>query len=195
MRVLSCGLVSPTSSFPLVFASSGGRCRRMRSLRHCWPRARRNRIPRCLIWLDFLDWRRRGAIGRKGLGLIELCEQCERVELWIDPVPNAQLILVQLLDYFHAHAKLAPKLRLVQANVVSGNMLPDELSKWTPAAVEVSGDHLEIASRVWQAYRQPTPRPKSRLDLFRSKAFGALKTHACDTRRARFGSVNRRWSG
>jgi hypothetical protein len=87
--------------------------------------------PAVPYWLDFLDRRRRGAIGRKGLGLIELCEQCERVELWIDPVPNAQLILVQLLDYFHAHAKLAPKLRLVQANVVIGNMLPDALSKWT----------------------------------------------------------------
>jgi hypothetical protein len=42
-------------------------------------------------------------------------------------------------------------------------MLPDELSKWTPAAVEVSRDHLEIASRAWQAYRQPTPRDWSAL--------------------------------
>ena len=52
------------------------------------------RDPAVSYWLDFLDRRRRGTIGRKGLGLIELCEQCERVELWIDPVPNAQLILV-----------------------------------------------------------------------------------------------------
>lgn len=113
--------------------------------------------PAVPYWLDFLDRRRRGAIGRKGLGLIELCEQCERVELWIDPVPNAQLIMVQLLDYFHAHAKLAPKLRLVQANVVIGNMLPDALSKWTQAGVEVSGGAFEAASLAWQAYRRPTP--------------------------------------
>src|SRR5262245_37238441 len=100
--------------------------------------------PAVPYWLDFLDRRRHGAIGRKGLGLIELCEQCERVELWIDPVPNAQLMLLQLLDYVHSHAKLAPKLILVQANVVIGNMLPDALTKWTPAAVEVSRDHFEI---------------------------------------------------
>lgn len=113
--------------------------------------------PAVPYWLHFLDQRRRGVLGRKGLGLIEFCEQCERVELWIDPVPNAQLMLIQLLDYFHSHAKSPSKLTLVQASVVIGNMLPDALSKWTPAAVEVSGDHFKIASRAWRAYRQPTP--------------------------------------
>ncbi|WP_291714664.1 hypothetical protein [Bradyrhizobium sp.] len=113
--------------------------------------------PAIPYWLHFLDRRRRGILGRKGLGLIELCEVCERVELWIDPMPNAQLMLIQLLDHVHSHAKPAPKLMLVQASVVIGNMLPDELSKWTPAAVEVSTDHFEIASRAWQAYRRPTP--------------------------------------
>jgi hypothetical protein len=78
--------------------------------------------PAVPYWLD-----RRGAIGR-GFGLIELCEQCERGELWIDPVPNAQLMLIQLLDYVHSLAKLAPK---------------DALAKWTPAAVEVSGTTLK----------------------------------------------------
>jgi hypothetical protein len=119
--------------------------------------------PTVPYWLDFLDRRRRGAIGRTRLGLIEFCEQCERVELWIDPVPNAQLMLVQLLDYFRSHAKLASKLTLVQANVVIGNMLPDALSKWTRTAVEVSGGHFEVASRAWQAYRQPTPQDWSDL--------------------------------
>jgi hypothetical protein len=114
--------------------------------------------PAVPFWLDFLGRRRRGEIGRKGLGLIEFCEQCERVELWIDPVPNAQLMLVQLLDYFRSHAKLASKLALVQANVVIGNMIPDALSKWTRGAVAVSEDHFDAASTAWQAYREPTPR-------------------------------------
>jgi hypothetical protein len=47
--------------------------------------------PAVPYWLDFLDRRRRGEIGRKGLGLVELCERYEIVELWIDPAPNAQL--------------------------------------------------------------------------------------------------------
>jgi hypothetical protein len=33
--------------------------------------------PAAPYWLEFLDRHRRGAIGRQGLGLIELCEQCE----------------------------------------------------------------------------------------------------------------------
>ena len=36
-------------------------------------------------------------------------------------------------------------------------MLPDALSKWTQAGVEVSGGAFEAASLAWQAYRRPTP--------------------------------------
>jgi len=119
--------------------------------------------PAVPYWLHFLGQRRRGVLGRKGLGLIEFCELCERVELWIDPVPNAQLMLIQLLDYFHSHARSPSKLTLVQASVVIGNMLPDALARWTPAAVEVSKDHFEIASRAWRAWRQSTPQDWSDL--------------------------------
>jgi hypothetical protein len=113
--------------------------------------------PTVPYWLDFLDRRRRGEIGRKGLGLVEFCERHDIVELWIDPVPNAQLVLLQLLDYFRSHGKIASKLMLVQANLVIGNMLPGSLSKWGRAAVEVLKDHLETASVAWQAYQQSTP--------------------------------------
>ena len=37
------------------------------------------------------------------LGLIDLCEPFETIELWIDPDPNAQLILIWLLDYLRPH--------------------------------------------------------------------------------------------
>src|SRR5262249_5785191 len=60
-------------------------------------------------------------------------------------------------------------------SVVIGNMLPDDLSKWAPAAVKVSKDHFEIASRAWQAYRQPTPQDWSDLldqDLSLLRQFG-----------------------
>src|SRR5229473_4233714 len=70
-------------------------------------------------WLDNFDGRR-GEIHRRGLGLIELCQQCETVELWIDPEPNAQLMLIHLLDHFRSHGKTTPRLTLVQADVVIG---------------------------------------------------------------------------
>ncbi len=95
---------------------------------------------------------------RKGLGLIELCQQCETVELWVDPVPNAQLILIWLLDYFRSCGKVASKLSLVQADVVISGKPPEDIANWRPPAVEVTGDHFEAASRAWQAYRTSTPR-------------------------------------
>jgi hypothetical protein len=107
-------------------------------------------------WLDN-SGRRHEEIRRKGLGLIELCEQCDTVELWIDPVPNAQLMLIQLLDHFGSHGKLVSMLTLVQADVVIGSKPPEDLAKWRPPAVKILNDHLEIAGVAWQSYREPTP--------------------------------------
>ena len=109
-------------------------------------------------WLDHFDRGRRGEIRRKGLGLIELCQQCETVELWIDPEPNAQLMLIQLLDYFSSQGDVASRLTLLQADVVIARQRPGALSKWRPPAVKIQNDHLEAASMAWQAYRQPMPR-------------------------------------
>jgi len=107
-------------------------------------------------WLDDTGLRHE-ELRRKGLGLIELCQQCETVELWVDPEPNAQLMLIQLLDHFRSHGKRALPLTLFQADVVIGKMLPETLSEWRPAAVKILDDHLEAASVAWRAYRQPTP--------------------------------------
>jgi hypothetical protein len=107
-------------------------------------------------WLDNSGLRHE-KLRRKGLGLIDLCQQCETVELWIDPVPNAQLVLIWLLDYFRSHASTASKLSLVQADVVISDKPPEDIAKWRPPAVKVLGNHFEMASLAWQAYRQPTP--------------------------------------
>jgi hypothetical protein len=107
-------------------------------------------------WLDD-SGRRHEELRRKGLGLIELCRQCETVELWIDPAPNAQLMLIQLLDHFRSHGKLTSTLTLFQADVVIGEKRPDDLAEWRPPGVKILNDHLEAASVAWQAYRQPTP--------------------------------------
>jgi hypothetical protein len=108
-------------------------------------------------WRDFVRSRYLEEIGAKDLGLIDLCEQCETIELWVDPDPNSQLTLIWLLDYLRHHAKIALKLALVQADVVIGNHRPEELATWRPPAVKILNDHLEAASMAWRAYRQPTP--------------------------------------
>jgi hypothetical protein len=89
--------------------------------------------------------------------LIELCQRYDAVELWIDPEPNAQLILIRLLDYFRSHGDMASKLTLFQADVAIGEYSPEELSESRWPAVTILNDHLVTASIAWQAYRQPTP--------------------------------------
>src|ERR1700730_17075971 len=56
-------------------------------------------------WLDYVSRRIIKELGWKDLGLIELCQRCETVELWMETEPNSQLVLIWLLDYLHSHAK------------------------------------------------------------------------------------------
>jgi hypothetical protein len=109
-------------------------------------------------WLDiFVRGRRLDEKGGKDLGLIDFCERCETIELWIDPDPNAQLILIWLLDYLHHHRNIASKLVLVQTDDAIGNHLSEEVATWRLPAVKILNGHLEQASAAWQAYRASTP--------------------------------------
>jgi len=108
-------------------------------------------------WLDFVRARYLEEIEGKDLGLIDLCERCETIELWIDPDPNAQLTLIWLLDYLRHHAKIASKLTLVQADEAIGGHLPEQVATWRLPAIRILNDHLEQASTAWRAYRAPTP--------------------------------------
>lgn len=108
-------------------------------------------------WLDFVHRRYIEEIGGQDLGLFELCDRCEMVELWIDPDPNAQLQLVWLLDYFRSHGNAALNLTLFQSDVAIGNYRPEEVASWRLPAVRIVNDHLEQASAAWRAYRAPTP--------------------------------------
>ncbi|OIQ67671.1 hypothetical protein GALL_507490 [mine drainage metagenome] len=77
--------------------------------------------------------------------------------MWFDPLPKAQLILVQLLDRLSSHDKIISKLVLFQSNVVIGDQPPEALSEWKPSGVEIENEHLVAANKAWQAYRAPTP--------------------------------------
>jgi len=93
----------------------------------------------------------------RDLGLVDFCECFEAVELWIDPEPNAQLILVWLLDFLRPHARIIRRIRLVQADVNIGEYTSEMLMAWGPAAIPIGATHLETASAAWQAWRAPTP--------------------------------------
>jgi hypothetical protein len=112
-------------------------------------------------WLDYASSAASKEIGGRELGLVELCQRCEAVELWMETGPNAQLILIWLLDYLHSHADAATiaKLILCHLDVDLGDAVAKQLAKWRFPMVGITNDHLEIASLAWRAYRAPTPQP------------------------------------
>ena len=107
--------------------------------------------------LDHFPPRRLGEFHSKGMGPLDLCDRCESVELWVDPVPNAQLALVQLLDCLSSRKNIVSKLTLFQADAVVGNQPPEALSEWKPPGIKIQNEHLVTASMAWQAYRRRTP--------------------------------------
>jgi hypothetical protein len=90
--------------------------------------------------------------------LVDLCEQFDVVDLWIDPDPNAQLILIWLLDYFRPHKIVASKMNLVQADVPIGYLRAEELDLRRIPAIKLANEHFDIAGSAREAYRAPTPR-------------------------------------
>jgi hypothetical protein len=89
--------------------------------------------------------------------LIDLCEHFDAIELWIDPDPNAQLILIWLLDYLRSHEKIVSKLSLVQVDTPIGSHLSEEVAAWRIPAIRMLDGHLEVAGLAWQAWRALTP--------------------------------------
>jgi hypothetical protein len=115
--------------------------------------------------------------------IIDLCEPFEVIDLWIDPDPNAQLILIWMLEYLRPYEAIVSKLNLVQADVPIGNYPAEEVVEWRIPAIKRRNGHLEMASSVWQAYRAPTPQAwfnllstdLSALPLFRPAAVALLE--------------------
>ena len=107
-------------------------------------------------WLHSMRPQRLQKFGMNGLGLIEACERCETVELWMETDPNSQLVQIWLLDFLGAQKKSAGiVLRHVDASL--GDTEPARLAAATFAGVAIDDHHLGAASLAWQAYRAPTP--------------------------------------
>lgn len=107
-------------------------------------------------WLDWVPPQRRGKFGIADLKFIEACERFETVEPWMGTEPNAQLVLIWLLDYLGPQAKsLGITLRHVDTSL--GEIEPAHLAKLKFPGVAIDDHHLEIASLAWRAFRAPTP--------------------------------------
>ena len=103
--------------------------------------------------------------GKPGFGRIwsrlpEVCRQHERVELWIDPDPNAQLVMVQLLDWLGTLPDIAARLWLKLSDSPLGMRHPGD---WVLPPRPVETADLLLARRAWSAFGAATPEPWSAL--------------------------------
>jgi hypothetical protein len=108
-------------------------------------------------WADYIGQWPAVSRSRKELGLIEFCQPYDAVELWFDPAPNDQLLLIWLLDYFGPHAETAAKLKLRIVDFDLIRIPLQGIGNWKVSVVDVAEDELKAASATWQAYRSPTP--------------------------------------
>jgi len=119
--------------------------------------ASRTTQPLGLHWLDSTPPWRLDEWGLKGRGLIELLSECGSAELWIGPQPNAQLLLLWLLDHCSNDAAAISKLVMRQLDGNVGALEPAQFAALNPPIAKPTQDRLELAGRAWRAYRAPTP--------------------------------------
>src|SRR6202012_1118640 len=109
-------------------------------------------------WSDFASrWNQSENKDYGNLALAEFCQLYEIVELWVDTRPQNQLELIWLLDYFHSHPEVMPRLKLRLLRLDMIGFPNNELGEWRPPLVDITENELATASAVWRAYRTATP--------------------------------------
>lgn len=110
----------------------------------------------------------------------DLIKEHERIELWIDPDPNSQLVLMLLLDYLQEGPDCLGKIWLYQSPARLGEGVPD---RWRAAQLplkQIDWRSVALASRVWRAYSAPTPEGVTALLQEDLSAFPFLKDGLVD---------------
>ena len=97
--------------------------------------------------------------GTRDIGFFELCAKFDSIDIWVDPLPNDQLVLVWLLDLLRPYKEITTKLSLVHTDDKVENYAPESVAKWKLPTFKVTDNHLVTASRAWRAYRAETPEP------------------------------------
>lgn len=119
-----------------------------RSAKHCNPGDH---------WLDDVCRGSLAGFGTRDIGLFELCAKFDSIEVWVDPRPNDQLVLVWLLDLLRPYKEITTKLSLVHTDDRVASYAPQSVAKWKLPVFKVVDNHLVTASRAWRAYRAETP--------------------------------------
>jgi hypothetical protein len=98
-------------------------------------------------------------LAHKNTWLVWFCEAygVDRIELWFDPEPNSQMLLIWVLDYLRSHPSMVDRLRL---RLVDFDFLGADVAELRDRPVrefDVGDSDLEVARFAWEAYRATTP--------------------------------------
>lgn len=86
--------------------------------------------------------------------LPDVCLKYDKIILWIDPDPNAQLLLLQLLDWLGQIPEILPRLWLKQSESATGERRQGD---WATPPRPVEPADVKLTSRAWAAFRTSTP--------------------------------------
>jgi hypothetical protein len=81
----------------------------------------------------------------------------DRVSLWFEHDLCDQLQLIQILDWFGTSVRPLGTLQLIQTDDYIGAQDPSTVGRFLPLSVQITDDHLSLARRAWDAFRQPIP--------------------------------------
>ncbi|GLR90746.1 hypothetical protein [Bradyrhizobium iriomotense] len=130
-----------------------------------------------LHWLDDTpDWRLE-EWGVKDRGFIELFAACDSFEFWQGPEPNAQLILLWLLDHWRRGSAASSSFMVRHLYMDIGDIDPRELAKPYPFVDEMRPYTFKLAGRAWRAYCAPSP--QSWQNLFKLNLVGLPQLSHC----------------
>lgn len=108
-------------------------------------------------WLDDVARSSLRDFATRDVGLFDLCAKFDSIEVWADPWPNDQLVLVWLLNLLRPYKEFTTKLSLVQTDDSAGNYHPQSVARWKLPVFKVTDAHFTMAGRAWNAWRAPTP--------------------------------------
>jgi hypothetical protein len=89
--------------------------------------------------------------------VLSRCGEADRVEFYVDPDPNSQLLMTLLLTQALAAGIDNRKLFLVHGPVRWGMVDAAVPSSRIASPIQVEAQHLKTAASVWSAYCAPTP--------------------------------------
>ncbi|WP_235885066.1 hypothetical protein [Bradyrhizobium frederickii] len=104
-------------------------------------------LPNGLHWLDDTPVWLLKRSGVRGRGLIDLLSECDTAELWMGPEPNAQLLLLWLLDYCGTEEAAVSKLSIRRLDFAVGDLAPEQLAKLNPPIARITNCKNYAGSR------------------------------------------------